>query len=369
MDFVCSWTSWNHKQVENYVWNKFWRSVEERFGYFKNKTRWTGHSEYYFNYTVHDKPFQWQFESWKYCKPNIRGCRFCRNSSCFVECIRCWWESSQYFLLRKITSHWKKDFFSPLKQIKLKTFSENGKKTCTKVQSETVALQANWQLLRRILVCGMNTKIEDLAKYSLSPIPNALANCDGCDGTFRKTNKSTLMHIWWICKKIRQTLFEMARKTNSRRVDFVCDRYFDVSIKNMERKRRIVGKTQSIKISWPDQKRPSQFQNFLASGKNKEALIEFLFVSWSSTKCFYDIELVTTHGNMCHKISYQSCTQSVLVEEIPELFSDHEEADSRLLLHCQHIANSGYNSIAIRSPDTRCFSSGCRTPWFSQRDK
>ena len=37
---------------------------------------------------------------------------------------------------------------------------------------------------------------------------------------------------------------------------------------------------------------------------------------------------------------------------VPALACDHEEADTRLLLHANHAAHSGYQAIVVDSPDT-----------------
>ena len=39
------------------------------------------------------------------------------------------------------------------------------------------------------------------------------------------------------------------------------------------------------------------------------------------------------------------------MESVPELFCSHEEADTRLLLHCGYAARS-YSTVVIQSPDT-----------------
>ena len=41
----------------------------------------------------------------------------------------------------------------------------------------------------------------------------------------------------------------------------------------------------------------------------------------------------------------------VAVTEVPDLFSDHEEADTRLLLHA-HQAARAFSSVTIKHPDT-----------------
>ena len=66
-----------------------------------------------------------------------------------------------------------------------------------------------------------------------------------------------------------------------------------------------------------------------------------------------NIELFVTHGKMCHHF----CTnnqEEVQIEECDELYSDHEEADTRLLLHAKQ-ASRTHSHVIIRSPDTDVF--------------
>ena len=59
--------------------------------------------------------------------------------------------------------------------------------------------------------------------------------------------------------------------------------------------------------------------------------------------------LVVSHGEICHSIVVNDAV--VAVTEVPYLFSDHEEADTRLLLHAQQAAQA-FSSVTIKSPDT-----------------
>lgn len=52
---------------------------------------------------------------------------------------------------------------------------------------------------------------------------------------------------------------------------------------------------------------------------------------------------------------FESGEDHLLVIAKPELTSDHEEADSRMILHANHASRSGYQHIIIRSPDTDIF--------------
>ena len=78
-----------------------------------------------------------------------------------------------------------------------------------------------------------------------------------------------------------QDLMYMAIHCICPRVDFVCDQYPVQSIKNCERERRAMGGTRVIHITRPDHKTPKPFKKYLANGRNKELLIEFLFQCWT----------------------------------------------------------------------------------------
>jgi hypothetical protein len=72
-------------------------------------------------------------------------------------------------------------------------------------------------------------------------------------------------------------LIGMARRGQSTRVDFAGGRYPKASIKGTERDRRANTGTQIVRIYGHEQKRTKQWQKFMATGTNKEAIMQFLF--------------------------------------------------------------------------------------------
>ena len=106
-----------------------------------------------------------------------------------------------------------------------------------------------------------------------------------------------------------------------------------------------------IHITRPDHKTPKPFKKYLANGRSKELLIELPFQCW--TRCdpgiLGNILLVVSHGDACHSIFVNDAV--VAITEFTDLFSDHEEADTRLLLHAHQTARV-FSSVTIRSPDT-----------------
>ena len=59
--------------------------------------------------------------------------------------------------------------------------------------------------------------------------------------------------------------------------------------------------------------------------------------------------MVVSQDEVCHSIVVNDAI--VAVTEVPDLFSDHEEADTRLLFHA-HQAARAFISMTIKNPDT-----------------
>jgi len=55
------------------------------------------------------------------------------------------------------------------------------------------------------------------------------------------------------------------------------------------------------------------------------------------------------HGQQCHM--YSVVDDKVVVQPVTVLHSDHEEADTKILLHAAHALKS-YSAVTIQSDDT-----------------
>ena len=154
-----------------------------------------------------------------------------------------------------------------------------------------------------------NLNFNYVLSFPLSPVPLSLANYDG---TLPKTDKSAMgcfiekniedvnnsnsSTVWIIdamaliqrlknipptFDKLSVTVLKSVIATETRhsctKVDFVADRYPDMSIKNAEREKRKEKQASVIrlKVDRGSTKTPKQFKKFLSVGKNKENLIEF----------------------------------------------------------------------------------------------
>jgi len=144
-------------------------------------------------------------------------------------------------------------------------------------------------------------------------------------------------------------ILQIASQFRATRVDIVGDCYHRISIKEGERTRRCQS-VQEVKIYGSDQRRPSQWKKFLTSGKNKQALQCFIadhlkLVTHSTSVALY-VALTTD----VFKLLFNP-DQLPQTTDCPEMRSDHEEADTRLVLHAK-IASQHHENVIIWSPDT-----------------
>ena len=278
--------------------------------------------------------------------------------------------------------------FAPIKLAKLKTFASvtsNSKSTNTAVNST----KANSIFGRLIVVArARNVDLEQLLQYSLSPVSLPLCSADGM-GLAKSPKSHLLHHIQSQCNNddiyelqpdtnvaliidamalvqslsksqvpdtfgelssfILHKITQMAKFYKASRVDFVIDRYQDVSTKSYERKRRAADSSYHLKVYSDAQKVPKQWKKFLRDNHSKNHLLEFIVNHWKKISVEGEIEVIATTRTECFR--YQFDSGLPVISDIPELASDHEEADTRLVLHAAH-ASAGHSTVLVYSPDT-----------------
>ena len=280
-----------------------------------------------------------------------------------------------------------KSFHEPIKKQKLKTFASLAKSvkvTGTDKKTKNVVAQRNvfGQLI--LLALKYNISMEKVLSYPLGPIPWALATATGSP---TKTDKAKLMHtleghanlsqrptnesmsyiidgnaLLQTQVSIPETFGELAESLFAqlpkvRRIDFVTDTYRDMSIKEAEREHRGASSTHLIKS--PLTKIPRDWKKFLRNSKNKTQLTKLLLLEWKTPK--YSAKLVERRILFVCERDCTSITSSdgktTESEDVEELHSTQEEADTRMILHCLHVAShsSSESTIVIRSPDTDVF--------------
>lgn len=277
-----------------------------------------------------------------------------------------------------------KKFYDTIKVNKLKTFYSISKKKKVSTDGKTI-WKANRSLFGRIIIIGQNRKIDvrELLQYSLGPIPRSLATTVGYP---RKTNKAvlatslqkdvqladglprnsaTIIDGMSQVQKLNvggeQTTFGVVASSlltkvlhegsQSSRMDVVFDTYRNISIKNTERTMR--GEVAGVQLSHISATQlVKQWRMFLSEVKNKTSLIKFISQEWRGEECMGRLKekiLFVTGESKGWKITEEGS------ENVAELTSNHEEADTRLLLHAAHTAQEGYKAIAITSEDTDVF--------------
>jgi len=134
------------------------------------------------------------------------------------------------------------------------------------------------------------------------------------------------------------------------RVDVVFDRYTgDESIKAVTRAKRM-GKKKPIRkiIDGPDVPLPQVWSNFIASDANKADLARFLseMIMQKGEDLPERCEVVTGGG-----FSNATDARSTRRETV-RLHGNHEEADTRLILHSCEAVSEGYERLVVMCSDT-----------------
>lgn len=247
-------------------------------------------------------------------------------------------------------------------------------------------------LFRRLLAVSKkrDVSLEQVLTHELAPVPPSLFNNDG---TMRKTQKADLAKkLEATCEEIQvletsdqhdtayvidgmallQTLDEaqfdtfddlgrtvmqkilslLASDQSVTSVTLVFDRYdMPLSIKQMERERRTGGETAPSYVI-NGQRTVPNYRKFLKNATNKSELTDFLciYLSEHVQSQLRENESVTLAGGFTDGLLVILVDQRG-VREVPELFSTHEEADTRLLLHAIHLARS-HSRVIVRCDDT-----------------
>ena len=287
------------------------------------------------------------------------------------------------------------DIFTKLKRNKIQTFSSTKQLSVQNKDGKKTSIEMNRNLFARLLVIAKSRKVDlkELLSYSLGTYPLSLSTTTG---GLVKTAKSKLFDILedeagnpeadmrafnnnaiivdamavvqsikgkWktfreLADAILNSLTKLARQWNCTRLDFVADRYPALSIKNTERRRRAERGTQRVHIFGKDQNVSKQWKKYLSCGENKESLVTFLCEHWrscSSLRLGGISTMYVTVREKCYAISLGDSEDDPVKSEIVSILqSNHEEADTRLLLHAKH-ATATHERIIIKSPDTDVF--------------
>lgn len=281
-------------------------------------------------------------------------------------------------------------FWNRMSKVNVKTFASLSRAIEVKSADEKIiTISADRSLFARLLIAAKcrDIDLKEVLKYELSSVPFSLAYADG---SLRKTTKSVLLAeievghtegrlpaselpaayildgmamIQMMRSGGCRTFGELAQKhyrvisshfiQHCTRVDIVFDRYDVIqSIKESERVKRGASNALEIKITSGSTPIPRQWLKFISNVRNKINLSNFLSREWIDIgrKKLQPGQLLVIGGGFedpCD--AFVISTQSV--DPLPELRSNHEEADTRMILHANH-ASSSKKRIIIQSPDT-----------------
>jgi hypothetical protein len=274
------------------------------------------------------------------------------------------------------------EFFKPIKRLNLKTFSDARKKKFVKMNNNEIVLKAEKDLFGRMVLIAQkrNLNMKEVLTHSFGPIPWEVANCDGsikktCKAVLAKElfkfalivesipeNSAVIIDGMSIVQKASgnfntfgcaaEKIFMLALNEgrSCNRIDVVFDVYKSISIKSAERQLRGAHAQDSICYkNLTSGQKVQQWRKFLTDGKNKSALIEFLAKEWQTEKYLKMLgskEMFVAYNEQCIKIMQTGS------ENFVALYSNHEEADTRMVLHAKNISLCGIRSIIVSSTDT-----------------
>lgn len=125
------------------------------------------------------------------------------------------------------------------------------------------------------------------------------------------------------------------------RLDVIWDRYDTDSLKNEAREKRGTGQRTRVTSNT---KIPKGWANFLRDNSNKEELFHFLALQCQATEFTAGKEFYTTDGPTV--LSNSARDKSALEP------CNHEEADTRIMVHIGDAAAQGHTKIMVRTVDT-----------------
>ncbi|CAB3994853.1 Hypothetical predicted protein [Paramuricea clavata] len=281
--------------------------------------------------------------------------------------------ASRKFVEQRCSSDESVPFFDPLTKLKLKSFKNL--KAVKKVRSkdDVIPIKLDRDVFARMALLGQFRKIDMrlVFTYPLGPLAWALADPYGLP---RKTDKAKLAQQlekqlvvkdcypldatsiydgMAVLQKFKpppgatlaildESLFTMLTSNSSKRIDIVFDIYKDISIKNAERSKRATGPVGITYKNILPVYRVKNWSKILSVPANKTELVRFLVGQWKQGSQASQQTLYVTEEETCWKIS------SSEARVVPELRSNHEEADTRMVLHAKHAGGK----CVIHSEDT-----------------
>ena len=284
-------------------------------------------------------------------------------------------------------------FFHPMTRNNTKTFATLYKINIVTKQKETKTIKADRKLIQQLFnasSAGRKVELLTVLQHELSPVPLSLAKIDGSMNTTSKADILTLLSketgvnipsdlppssqgktcvvidghalIQSMGKPRECKTFEDYGSSFSKvvlkhfkgsvtRVDVAFDRYQQGSIKCGTRIKRKKMKRPIRKIiNRPDVPLPEAWDQFIAMSENKADLANYLsgYLMDQANQLKDGQELVTGGG-----FAELRKAQSTVRGHVQDLSANHEEADTRLVLHSKEaIIQQKYDRVEVMCRDT-----------------
>jgi hypothetical protein len=279
----------------------------------------------------------------------------------------------------------KVEFYDTIHKNNAPTFDNLYRIVKAKEKDKSTILRADRNVLHRLIVAyeaGRSVDLQSVLKYELMPVPVALAEMNT---SLRTGQKSVLADI--VAQGIEcpsqiefqgrsglfidgmalvvgigkpsgtQTFEDYANAFQTavlnagsryQEIHVVFDRYVEDSIKSGTRQRR-AQMTRPIRrvIENGSVPLPHNWQNFLALPDNKSDLSRFLseYIIANSPPD----KIIVVGGGFIDEREVQSSDRSGELIDVSDFSATHEEADTRLILHC---AKSNLDTIVVSARDT-----------------
>ncbi len=135
--------------------------------------------------------------------------------------------------------------------------------------------------------------------------------------------------------------YVLRRLGNVQRLDIIWDRYLPDSLKQSTRDKRGTGERRRVSATTPI---PSNWQSFLQVDSNKAELFEYL-AEYCIKELHHEKVFITTIGTSVVSSDPHTDTSGMSP-------CNHEEADTRIMVHIADCVKQGSEKIAIRTTDT-----------------
>ena len=123
----------------------------------------------------------------------------------------------------------------------------------------------------------------------------------------------------------------------------------------MEKERR--GSSEKLVIGDKLTNKPADWKNFLMNSQNKSQIVDVMNKVWGSDTFAPKLvmrKVVSVAQDHCHSLQSDD---GIIVKKtkVPELYSDQEETNTRIVLCCAYVQEQGYDTVRIGSPDSDIF--------------